>query len=109
MDEFQENVQRLENEGFSEVEAKRHSFSALLPKLTKELEDVYVDRLLWLLHIKKDPTHQKIMQTRDNLIDEDFFDCDEALYSAVEKRKFLFKRLLEERQHYSDSESDTNE
>jgi hypothetical protein len=35
------------------------------------------------------------MQTRENLIDVDFLDREEALYSAVEKRKFLFKRLLE--------------
>jgi hypothetical protein len=40
------------------------------------------------------------------LIDVDFLDREEALYSAVEKRKFLFKRLLEKRQHYSDDESD---
>ena len=46
---------------------------------------------------------------RDNLIDVDFLDQEEALYSEVEKRKFLFKRLLEKRQHYSDDESDTIE
>ena len=45
--------------------------------------------------MKKDPTHKKIMQTRDNLIDVDFLDREEALYSAVEKRKFLFKCLLD--------------
>ena len=61
------------------------------------------------LQLKKDPIHKKIMQTRDNLIDVDFLDREEALYSAVEKRKFLFKRLLEKRQHYSDDESDINE
>jgi hypothetical protein len=35
LDTFQENVENLNNEGFSEVEAKRQSFSELLPKLTK--------------------------------------------------------------------------
>jgi hypothetical protein len=109
LDKFQENVECLNNEGFSEVEAKRQSFSELLPKLTKELEDIYVERLLWMSHMKKDPIHKKIMQTRDNLIDVDFLDREEALYSAVEKRKFLFKSLLEKRQHYSDDESDINE
>ena len=59
--------------------------------------------------MKKDPIHKKIMQTRDNLIDADFLDREEALYSVVEKRKFLFKRLLEKRQHYSDDKSDINE
>jgi hypothetical protein len=109
LDKFQENVECLNNEGFSEVEAKRQSFSEVLPKLTKELEDIYVERLLWMSHMRKDPIHKKIMQTRDNLVDVDFLDREEALYSAVEKRKFLFKRLLEKRQHYSDDESDTIE
>jgi hypothetical protein len=108
LDKFQENVECLNYEGFSEVEAKRQSFSELLPKLTKELEGIYVDRLLWMSHMKKYPIHKKIMQTRDNLIDVDFLDREEALYSAVEKREFLFKRLLEKRQH-SDDESDTME
>ena len=109
LDKFQENVECLNNEGFSEVEAKRQSFSEVLPKLTKELEDIYVERLLWMSHMRKDPIHKKIMQTRDNLIDVDFLDREEALYSAVEKRKFIFKRLLGKRQHYSDDESDINE
>jgi hypothetical protein len=59
--------------------------------------------------MRKDPIHKKIMQTRDNLIDVDFLEREEALYSAVEKRNFLFRRLLEKRQHYSDNESDTIE
>ena len=92
------------------IEAKRQWFSELLPKLIKELEDIYVERLLWMSHMKKDPIHKKIMQTRDNLIDADFLDREaEALYFAVEKRMFLFKRLLGKRQHYSDDESDINE
>ena len=46
LDEFQENVEYLKNKGFSEVEGKWQSFSALLPKLTKELlGDVYLNRL----------------------------------------------------------------
>jgi hypothetical protein len=89
LDKFQENVECLNNEGFSEVEAKRQSFSEVLPKLTKELEDIYVERLLWMSHMRKDPIHKKIMQTRDNLIDVDFLDREEALYSAVEKRSFF--------------------
>ena len=93
-DEFQENVECLNYEGFSEVEAKRQSFSEFLPKLIKELENIYVERLLWMSHMKKDPIHNKIMQTRDNLIDVDFLDREEALYSAVEKGKFISKRLF---------------
>jgi hypothetical protein len=34
LDKFQENVECLNYEGFSEAEAKRQSFSELLPKLS---------------------------------------------------------------------------
>ena len=40
LDECQENVECLNYEGFSEVEANWQSFSELLPKLTKELPGV---------------------------------------------------------------------
>ena len=33
------------------------------------------------------------MQTKNNLVDNDDFDPDEAIEAAVEKRKFLIKRL----------------
>jgi hypothetical protein len=63
LDKFQENVECLNNEGFSEVEAKRQSFSELLPKPTKELEGIYVERLLWMSHMRKD-TKTKTESTR---------------------------------------------
>ena len=45
---------------------------------------------------EKDPIHQKIMATRDNYVNNDMFDPDEAMAAAVDKRKFLLKRLLED-------------
>ena len=44
--------------------------------------------------LKNDPVHKKIMQTKDDFVDNDHFDQEEAIESAVDKRKFLFKRLL---------------
>ena len=49
--------------------------------------------------LKKDPIHQKIMQTRlttYSFVDYDDFDPDEAMEAAVNKRKFLIKRLLKD-------------
>ena len=37
------------------------------------------------------------MVTRDDYVNSDMFDPDEALAAAVDKRKFLLKRLLEDR------------
>ena len=61
-----------------------------------ELESIYMERLLWMQHLKKAPIHQKIMQTRDSFVDSDHFDSDEAMEAAVNKRKFLIKRLLKD-------------
>ena len=52
-----------------------------------------MERLLWMQQLKKDPIHQKIMQTRGSFVDSDDFDPDEAMEAAVNKRKFLIKRL----------------
>ena len=71
-------------------------YANILPKIQKELESIYMERLLWMQQLKKDPIHQKIMQTRDSFVDTDDFDPDEAMEAAVNKRKFLIKRLLKD-------------
>ena len=52
-----------------------------------------MERLLWMQQLKKDPIDQKIMQTRDVFVDCNDFDSDETMEAAVDKRKFLIKRL----------------
>ena len=101
-----ELVQSFKNEGFSEIDAKKQAFAAILPELRKELENVYMDRLQWMSQLKSDPVHRKIMKTRDAFVAEDEFDPDEALVAAVKKRKFLLERMLEDRQHFSDEDDE---
>ena len=97
-----ELAQSFKNEGFSEIDAKKQAFAAILPELRKELGNVYMDRLQWMTQLKRDPVHRKIMKTRDAFVAEDEFDPDEALVAAVKKRKFL----LEDRQHFPDEDDD---
>ena len=52
--------------------------------------------------MKKDPVHTKIMKARDALIEDNYFDPNEALTVAVKKRKIPLERMLEDRQHFSD-------
>ena len=40
--------------------------------------------------------HKKIMATRDDYVNNNMFDPDEAVAAAVKKRKFLLERLLED-------------
>ena len=44
--------------------------------------------------IMKDPVHKKIMHTKDELVENDDFDPGEAMEVAVDKKKFLIRRLL---------------
>ena len=46
-------------------------------------------------HLKSDLVHKNIMQTKNNFVNNDHFaQQEEAVEPAVEKRKFLIKRIL---------------
>ena len=91
---FEEMKESLFNSGLDEQSTKDKAYSNILSKLRKELENIYMERLLWMKQLKKDPVHKKIMQTKDTLVENDDFDPEEALEAAVGMRKFLIKRLL---------------
>ena len=86
----------LINSGLDEQSATDKAYTNILPELQKELENIYMERLLWMKQLKKDPVHRKIMQTKDSLVENDDFDPEEAVEAAIDKRKFLIKRLLKD-------------
>ena len=55
--------------------------------------------------LKKDPIHKKIMATRDDYMNNNMFDPDEAIAAAVRKGKFLLKRLLEDQGRFPEQMS----
>ena len=61
---------------------------------------------MWMKQLKNDPVHKKIMQTRDAFMDSDDFDPEEATEAAVDKRKFLIKRLLKDYSFTKDSDDE---
>ena len=69
-----------------------------------EFGDVYVDNLTWMQALKKDPIHKKIMASRDDYVNNDMFVPDEPIVAALDKRKFLLKRLLEDQGRFSDTD-----
>ena len=56
--------------------------------------------------LKKDPIHKKIMASRDDYVNNDMFDQDEAIAAAVDKRKFLLKRPLEDQGRFLEQRSE---
>ena len=77
-----------------EQAARDQAYSNVLPKLQKELESVYMQRLMWMVQLQ--PIHRKIMQTKNVLMKNDDFDPEEAMEAAIDKRKFLIRRLLKD-------------
>ena len=95
-DQYEDILQALLMEGHDESEAKEEAFAQILPVFQKELAYVYMNNLAWMKALRKDPIHKEIMATRDDYVNNDMFDQDEAIAAAVDKRKFLLKRLLED-------------
>ena len=65
-----------------------------------------MERLLWMKQLKNDPVYKKIMQTRDAFMDSDDFDPEVAMEAAVDKRKFLIKKLLKDYNFTEDSDDE---
>ena len=106
--EYEEIKQNFIERGLDEESASSQAYSLILPKLQKDLESVYLERLLWMRQLKKNRVHRKVMNTRDEFINGDDFDHDEALEAAVDKRKFLLKRLLKDNSFIEDENADNN-
>jgi uncharacterized UPF0160 family protein len=98
-------MQNFNAEGFDENEAKDKAYLLILPKLRKDLQNIYLERLLWIRQLKRDPLHKKIMETRDVFINDDNFDHREALEAAIDNRKFILKRLFRNTWSASDIDS----
>ncbi len=101
LSEFEELTQNFT----AENEAKDKAYLLIVPKLHKDLQNIYLKRLLWIRQLRKDPIHKKIMETRDVFVNDDNFDHREALEAAIDKRKFLLKRLFRNTRYPSDINS----
>ena len=58
---LEEIKMNLIHSGLDEKSAIEKAYTNILPKIQKELESIYMERLLWMQQLKKDPIHQKIM------------------------------------------------
>ncbi len=103
---FEEMKMNLIHSDLDEQSAEEIAYSNVLPMLQKELESIYMERLLWMKQLENDPVHKKIMQTKDAFVDNDDFDQEEAMEAAVDKRKFLIKKPLKDYTFTDDSDSD---
>ena len=74
LSEFEVLTQNFTAEDFDENEAKDKAYFFIPPKLRKDLQNIYLQRLLWIIQLKIDPKHKKIMETRHVFVNDDNFD-----------------------------------
>jgi hypothetical protein len=66
-----------------------------------------MDRLSRMKQLKNGPVHKEIMHTKDAFVDNDHFHhSEEAIQAAVDKRKFLTKKLLKDYTFTEDSDDE---
>ena len=106
---FEDMKESLINSCLDEQFAKDRAYSNILPKLQKELENIYMECIVWMRQLKKDPVHKKITHIKDELVENDEFDPEEAMGAAVDKRKFLIRRLLKGYKFDDDDDDDDEE
>jgi len=107
--EYRELVEHFQGEGDSKEHAQSKAHNSLLKKYRKALREHLVDQLLYFRRLRKTPIYQKIMETKKQFKDLDYFDEEEALRSAVKKREFLLNRLIEPMHIIHSDESDEEE
>ena len=101
-DEEMENDESDSDESGDEIQSSSRYDTHLIWSIMGEesagtgssLSEVYKNKVLFSRALKKDKTHQAIMKTlRNYQEEEDEMDFVEALSLAIDKRRFLIKRL----------------
>ena len=90
---FEEMKENLINRGLDEQSAKDNAYCNILPELQKELENIYIDRLVWMKQLKKIQYIRKLCRQRMRLKNDDV-DPEGLMEAAIDKGKFLIKRFL---------------
>lgn len=106
-DKYDELVEELMEKGHSEKTAEAMAHNELLGRYRKTLRERVVAQLLYIRKLRKHPIYRKIMSAKRALVDVDDYDEEEAIESAVKRRKFLLNRLIQPMDiPSSDSEED---
>ena len=89
---FRKKQEAFINKGESEDDAIISAFHSVLPDIRKDISKAYTELLLVWHYAEDDKSHEKIIETKRKLIEDDDYDVDEAIYSAVKKRKYIIEK-----------------
>ena len=91
-EKFRKKQEVFINKGESEDDAEISAFHSVLPDIRKDISKAYTELLLVWHYAEDDKGHEKIIETKRKLIEDDDYDVDEAIYSAVKKRKYIIEK-----------------
>ena len=95
--EFVERVtKRMVGQGVDEDDARKRVYDNMLPTYRKAFANIFVTEMLWFHAMRKDPVYLSVKNTVSDLKLIEDYDNEEAWKSAVNKRKFLFNKILKE-------------
>ena len=86
----------MARQGIDEDDARKRVYDNMLPTYRKALGNIFFNEMLWFRAMRKDPVFLSVKTTVSDLKLLDDYDNEEAWKSAVNKRKFLFDRILKE-------------
>ena len=89
---FRKKQEAFINKGESEDDAEISAFHSVLPDIRKDISKAYTELLLVWHYAEDDKGHEKIIETKRKLIEDDDYGVDEAIYSAVKKRKYIIEK-----------------
>ena len=97
-EQFEDDINARVNElsqDLSIEEAQETTVAEFLPAMNKELQKELIKFSRLSHRLKKDPLYQKLMETAKRGRQEDEMDWEESVAYAVEKRKFLLDKVLQ--------------
>ena len=94
-EEYNELLEKHLADGDNEEVATIKAENALVPTYRKEFRQVLFEELKWIHNLKKEPIYKKIVETKNNFVLNDDYDWEEAMESAINKRKYLLKGFFE--------------
>ena len=83
-------MQELVEGGASENTARRDALRVVSPIMREIVNETYTDMLMLWCYAEEDDSHEKIMSTKRNLVEDEDYDADEAIRIAVKNVYFLY-------------------
>jgi hypothetical protein len=84
----------MEEDGLDKKQAYKLAKKDHIDDYRKSFRQLLIKDLLHFQKLKQHPIYKKILNTKRQLIDSEDFGADEAIESAVKRRKYLLNKLI---------------